>query len=129
MITVLCEQFIASLSEILVASSNIEKILTLEELEFLIHLGNGAKEPQCLRTIINDQYGAVSYIEPVHDEYNRKGVWNHTIIINLKDYFNSTTPIKLFQNHFLAYTKSPPKKLPQLRIEENVSTLTATTQN
>jgi len=129
MMRVQCEQFIASLSEIIATSPNIEKILTLEELEFLIHLGNGAKEPQCLRTIINDQYGAVSYIEPVHDEYNRKGVWNHTIIVNLKDYFNSTAPLKLFQNHFLAYTESPPKKLSQLRIEENVSTLTATTQN
>ena len=124
MIIVNCEQFIASLSEILATSPNIEKILTLEELEFLIHLGNGAKESQCLRTIINDHYGAVSYIEPIHDEYNRKGVWNHTIIINLKDYFNSTAPIKLFSNHFLTYQDTPPKKLSQLRIEENVSTAT-----
>lgn len=128
MIVVECEQFIASLSEIIVASQNIEKILTLEELEFLIHLGNGIKEPQCLRTIINDCYGAVSYVEPIHDEYNRKGVWNHTIIINLKDYFNSTEPIILFANLFFTFTEKPPKKLPALRVEENVSTFaTATT--
>ena len=119
-----CEQFIAVLSEIAVASPNIEKILTLEELEFLIHLGNGAQQPICLRTIINDNYGAISYIEPVQDEYHRKGVWNHTIIINLKEYFHSTNPLKLFTNYFFTYQNKMPKKLQTLRIEENVSTPT-----
>ena len=116
-----CEQFISCLSKLIVTSPNIEKVVTLEELEFLIHLGNGVKEPECLRTIVNDHYGAVSYIEPVQDEYNRKGVWNHTIIVDLKDYFNSTAPVTVFANSFFTYSESPPKKLPTLTVQENVS--------
>lgn len=116
-----CEQFIASLSEIITTSPNIEKLLTLDELRFLVQLGNGAKEPQCLRTIINDQYGAVTYIEPIEDNDHRKGVWNHTIIINLKEYFNSTMPTKILADKFFKYTKKPPKNLPILVMGENVS--------
>jgi len=119
-----CEQFISSLSKLLTTSPNIEKVVTLEELEFLIHVGNGLEEAKCLRTIVNDDYGAVSLIEPIHDEYNRKGVWNHTFIVNLKDYFNCTQPVKLFAKSFIRYSESPPKKLPTLTVQENVSNST-----
>lgn len=115
-----CEQFISCLSKLLTTSPNIEKVVSLAELEFLIHVGNGVEEAKCLRTTVNDDYGAVSYIEPVRDEYNRKGVWNHTIIVNLKEYFNSTAPITMFANKFFTYTVNPPKQLPTLTVKENV---------
>jgi hypothetical protein len=121
-----CEQFISSLSEIIAASPNIETALTLDELRFLAQLGNGIKQPQCLRTIINNQYGAVSYIEPIEDNDHRKGVWNHTIIINLKEYFNATMPTKFLADKFLLYTKNPPRKLQTIVMEQNVSPNPAT---
>lgn len=124
-----CEQFISCLSKLLTTSPNIEKVVSLAELEFLIHVGNGVEEAKCLRTIVNDDYGAVSYIEPVRDEYNRKGVWNHTIIVNLKDYFNYTQPIELFAKSFIRYSESPPKKLSTLTVKENVSTPTKPIQH
>ncbi len=119
-----CENLISSMSTLIATTANIEKILTLEELEFLIHLGNGAKEPKCLRTILNEHFGAVSYIEPIRDEYNRKGVWNHTIIVNLKEYFESTAPTELLAKSFIRYSANPPKKLEPITLEvpKNVST-------
>jgi hypothetical protein len=117
-----CEQFIVSLSEIIASSPNIEQVVTLDELRFLMDLGNGINQPQCLRTILNDKTGAISYIQPIQDELKRKGIWNHTIIVNLKDYFNSTEPARLFADKFFQYTDKLPKKLPTLKVDENVST-------
>ncbi len=112
-----CEQFISLLSRLVAASPNLEKILSLEELEFLIHLGSMADKPRCLRTIINDQYAAVSYIVPVNDEYNRKGVYNHTIIVSLKDYFNGTSPTRMFWPYFHKDTENLPRRLSSLKCE------------
>jgi len=101
-----CEHFTYSLATGLSTTPNVEKLLTPLELDFLCHIGDQAKTENCFRTAINPFIVAVTYIKPVRDAYNRKDVWNHTILIKYRDYFEDRErePVKLAAPHFLQPT-------------------------
>ena len=113
-----CEHFIYSLSTGLIASVKVEKYLTELELDYLCHIGDGAKEEKCFRTPINPFIIALTYIKPIKDEYKRKIIWNHTILIRYQDYFedHELEPAKLVAPYFLQPTKELPKNLEPIKI-------------
>lgn len=113
-----CEHFIYSLATGLISSPNVEKLLTPLELDFLCHIGDQAETENCFRTSINPHMLAISYIKPVQDKYNRKDVWNHTILIKYKDYFEDreTKPVELVAPHFISPIKEPIASLGPIEI-------------
>lgn len=88
------------MTKLVYTSPNLEKFISADDLHYLAHICLIAEEEKYLRTTLNDRIGAVSFIMPIRDEYNREGVWNHTFIFKLKDYFNETQPTQLFASKF-----------------------------
>jgi hypothetical protein len=113
-----CEHFTYSLATGLSTSPNLEKWLTPLELDYLCHIGDKLKTETCLRTPINPFVIAVTYIKPIRDGYNRKDVWNHTILIKYQDYFEDRElePAKLVAPHFLSPTAKSPESLEPIKI-------------
>jgi len=113
-----CEHFTFSLATGLNTTVNVEKWLTPLELDYLCHVGDKAVEPQCFRTPINPLVLAVTYVKPVRDRYNRRDVWNHTILIRYRDYFEDRErePAKLVAKHFLSPCSSQPADLEPIKI-------------
>lgn len=113
-----CEHFVYSLATGLIASANVEKLLTPLELDFLCHIGDRAKTEQCFRTSINPHIIAVTYVEPIRDDFNRKDVWNHTILIKYKDYFEDRekNPVELVAAQFVRSSVGSLEKLEPLKI-------------
>jgi len=116
--TVLCEHFTFSLATGLNTSVNVEKWLTPLELDYLCHIGDKLETETCLRTPINPRVVAVTYIKPVRDEYHRRDVWNHTILIRYRDYFEDREPepAKLVASHFISHGGDQPVDLEPIKI-------------
>jgi len=113
-----CEHFTFSLATGLNTSVNVEKWLTPLELDYLCHIGDKQTTETCLRTPINPRVVAVTYIKPVKDEYHRRDVWNHTILIRYRDYFEDREPepAKLVAAHFISPSSKQPVDLEPIKI-------------
>jgi len=113
-----CEHFIYSLATGLITSPKLEKMLTPLELDFLCHIGDKEKTKQCFRTKINKFVVALTYIEPIQDEYKRTDIWNHTILVEYQAYFNDreSHPLKLVGPHFVQPSGKSPRTLEPIKI-------------
>jgi len=110
-----CEHFIYALTQnngyVLLKSPNVEQMLTTENLNYLCHIGDNATEETYIQVrFTNEDLLACSYVKPTQDKYHRNGVWNHTIIIKLKDY------LKLVETHFIPETDKLPEKLEPIKV-------------
>lgn len=113
-----CEHFIYSLATGLITTANIEKLLTPLELDFLCHIGDKTETENCFRTTINPHIVAITYVKPVRDDFNRRDVWNHTILINYKSYFEDreTKPVELVAPYLIQPTTKLLENLEPLKI-------------
>lgn len=64
-----------------------------------------------------EQVLTVSFVHPVTDEYHRKGVWNHTIVIKFTDYLQLSQPSQFLAPYFIRVLPEPPGMLPVLQLE------------
>lgn len=97
----------------LVKSTHLDDILTEESLHYLCALDG----PGVIQTWLpKDQAVAVSYLSYTLDEYARRNMWNHTIVIPILDYMNIHSP-DLFEPFFVRETDEPPQNLKPLRID------------
>jgi hypothetical protein len=117
-----CEQFIYAMFDNYgykppIVSPNLLHIISQDMLQKLIHVGDKEKhetiiplywEPEKLITI--------SYIKLVEDKFGRQGIWNHTIIIRVKDFIYYAQPTLLIQKYFIRDEESLPLKLEPLII-------------
>jgi len=96
----------------------VENWLTPLELDYLCHIGDDAETETCFRTKITRFLVAITYIKPIRDNYSRKDVWNHTILINYQTYFEDreVDPAKLVAPHFLSPTVKTPQSLEPIKI-------------
>lgn len=60
----------------------------------------------------------ISFIRPTQDKDNRKGSWNHTIIIPIMDYLKLTQPKTIFAPYFIKELTEPPESLESITIGE-----------
>ncbi len=90
----------------------VDTLLNRQAVERLCHIGDKLESdaiiPQWWPV---QQVISISKIHPVVDELGRKGVWNHTILIRIEDFFYLANPVTFLAQHFLNPTDKPPSKL------------------
>jgi len=59
----------------------------------------------------------VTYIQNATDSYGRKGVWNHTIIIEITEYLEHASLKEMFADYARDRTREPPAQLDSLTIK------------
>lgn len=102
----------------LVKTSNVDKLLTQARLNELCHIGDKLRKNADLQNWLQPEgILALSHIEITFDEYNRKGVKNHTVLLDAKDWFDYTQPISIIKTYFLRELNKPPEKLEPIKIE------------
>ena len=117
-----CEQFIYALYNKhgyqLTKSVGLNKLLSNQRIQYLCHIGDGAEE-ECIVQLWfpSEQLLTVSNVHPVVDEYHRKGIWNHTIVVKFTDYLALTQPSSFLAPYFIKGLKEPPGMLPVLQVE------------
>ena len=118
-----CEHFIYALFNNrgyrLIKSAGVDGLVDDDNLYFLCHIGDNTPEPVTIQLRLpNEDLLAVSHVAPTEDEYGRRGVWNHTILIKLNDYLQLTQPSTMLQPYFINQTKEPPYELNPLTIKK-----------
>lgn len=84
--------------------------LSEESLREILKPLNVQTETRTCRYLEKEQLVAISYLKPQQDEYDRKGMWNHTILIPIREYLKKTDPIRLAEPYFI---KEVPSAIPQ----------------
>jgi hypothetical protein len=84
-------------------SKGVTALIGDNHLQFLCHVGDNVAEETYFQIWLpgDKPVLAVSRVHPVKDEYGRKGVWNHTILIDFNDYLQLTQPQSLFSPYFI----------------------------
>ena len=72
----------------LLKSEGLDKIVSRDSMEFLQQLGS-KKIVVTATPLCKDRLYAVSYLRPDKDEFGRPAMWNHTIIIQCDQMFES----------------------------------------
>jgi hypothetical protein len=62
---------------------------------------------------------AVSFLRPITDDYGRKTVWNHTILIELNSFVEEAKPENLVSSLLLRNPDEVPEKLKALEVSVN----------
>ena len=77
-----------------------DKLLSKDELTYLCHVADKLAEPAMLWWT-NGHVFTFTSTHPTQDEYKRKTVWNHTIILPFADYIRITEPFGFLSSHFI----------------------------
>jgi len=95
------------------------KIYQLSEnsLKEILQPINIEAETRICRFLEDEHLVAISYLKPQQDEYGRKGVWNSTLLIPIRDYLIKTDALKLAEPYFMKECGTPPKSLESIKIE------------
>jgi len=113
---VLCEHFIYGqfngLGYRTIKSANLHQIISSRSLRHLKNL-NG-RSP--IQTLLPEQVVAVTFLRNDTDEYGRKTMWNHTILISIQDYFN-LNPADFFERYFIREMQNPYGTLKPLKVK------------
>lgn len=95
-----------------IKSDGVDKILTTENFHHLCRLDG----PAIIKSWVpNDKLVARSYLSYTLDEYMRRNIWNHTILIEILDYIQIQNFDEI-DKHFIREDAKAPKKLEPLRI-------------
>jgi len=116
-----CEHFVYALFNNLgyktLKTGRLDVILTTNNLYNLQRL------PERSQTYVHwletEQLVAFSKVRGARDEYDRKGVWNHTLLIHINDYlaYTQTRPAETLDAYFLRELPSPSTRLEPIQIK------------
>ena len=118
-----CDHFVYALFDgigyKLIKTRNVVRILGDRNVSYLAHLGDRLDGDAYIQIWWpTEKAVTVSYVSPRHDEYGRKGVWNHTIILPIHDFLRLSQPATMLKAHFLPRLDVPPTSLSQIQIPE-----------
>ena len=95
-----------------VTSPNTHKIIGEDSFKYLRELkGEGV-----IQTLLPENVVAVSFLRSDSDDFGRKTVWNHTILIPIEDYF-TLNPSTMFTSHFKEVAKTKPNQLNTYKVQ------------
>lgn len=99
-----------------IQTSNVDNLITEQNLDRLKTLK--ASSQTHVHWLETEKIVALSQVHLTHDEYGRKGVWNHTILLNITDYisYTQTRPAQTLDTYFLKALPSPKTKLEPIQI-------------
>lgn len=101
----------------LVKSRGVTRLLSDTQLQYLSHMGDRATELTYSQFWFPDSdVLAISKITPVKDEYHRDAVWNHTLLVNMRDYLEYTKPSHVFDAYFLPQQTTLSNPLPPIEV-------------
>ena len=101
-----CEHFIHALlprsGYKTVMSKGVTQLLSRENLQMLMHIGDHIKKETTVRVWLPDvNILSISYLRPAKDQYSRSGVWNHTILLKIQNYFTLADPTPTLKPYFI----------------------------
>lgn len=107
-----CEHFVygpfPNVGYKLIKSSGVDKLLTAERINYLCRLTPNNKQRVVMAWLKEEDLVSISYIQKTQDDYGRTGVWNHTVLVKVRD-FLSMVPPDNFAKHFIQVTPVPPE--------------------
>ncbi len=112
------EQFLFALADdgryYFIKSPGVELILSDSNIQDL-RMRKRDNGPQWLPT---EQVVAIQHIEPTSDKSGREGVWNHTILIPIREYIQHSwmNPISSLNRLFLSKSGSLPARLESISL-------------
>lgn len=77
----------------------------------LRRLSPDGREREAYTILDKERLIAFSYLKPVIDKYGREGFWNHTILVPIIDYIESSKAIEKFRPFFIKNMKNPVQPL------------------
>jgi len=88
----------------------VDKLLNAKSLYQLCHIGDKLEGNAVIQLWWPTEHViSVSNIVPMmRDQYNRKGVWNHTVLLKIEDYFQLAKPSNLLANSLLSPMNEAP---------------------
>lgn len=89
----------------------VDKLLNQKSIYQLCHIGDKLEGNAVIQLWWPSEHViSVSNIVPMQkDQYNRKGVWNHTILLKIEDYFQLAKPSNLLADSLLSPMNEAPK--------------------
>jgi len=98
-----------------IKTSHIYDQISDQELLEICQQGGGIKKPTIITKCPNATI-PISLLVPVTDESERKGMWNHTILIKLGDLLKLIDLSKLLEPYFIHPLDKPPDKFEPIQI-------------
>jgi hypothetical protein len=121
------EQFIYALFDKggykLYKSPLVDKLLNTKSVYQLCHIGDKLQGNAVIQMWWPTEHViTVSNIVPMQlDQYNRKGVWNHTVLMKVEDYFQLAKPGGLLAHLLLSpFSEAPKTPLKPLEVKPSV---------
>jgi len=116
-----CEHFIFAhwkgMGYRLIKSPGLDKLVSRQTLTYLCHIGNNLeKEARVQVWLPSENLIAICYLRPEKDEYGRRTIWNHTILIDISDYLNLNYPA-FFEPYFIRNLEKPVSELKPIMIK------------
>ena len=100
----------------------VDKLLNEKSIYQLCHIGDKLEGNAVIQLWWPTEHViSVSNIVPMQkDQYNRKGVWNHTILLRIEDYFQLAKPAGLLAPFLLSpFSEAPKTPLKPLEVNVN----------
>lgn len=120
-----CEHFIFAywkgIGYKLIKSSGVDELVSRQTLMYLCHIGNNLeKEARVQVWLPSENLIAICFLKPGKDEYGRRTIWNHTILIDISDYLNLNYPT-FFEPYFIRKLDKPLDELDPIIIQTGKS--------
>jgi len=110
-----CEQFIYGhfngIGYRFIRTPNLTQKLSKKSIGYLKNL----KGNSIVQTLLPENIVAVTHLNYGKDEYGRKTVWNHTILVSMNDYFDLHPPT-LFEPLFIKNLEKPIEILEPVKV-------------
>lgn len=120
-----CEHFVNGYSAsqkrmIFLKSEGLSERLEPEDLVFLLRQGaTDGKETVALTPVCKSKAFALSFLKPTVDEYGRRGVWNHTILVPCGQILKGLRVEEVFSPFFIKEGDGVKAPLKPLQVEVN----------
>ena len=122
---IFCEHFINGYSPkqkrmLFLKSEGLNERLEPDDLAFLLRQGaTDGKETVTLTPVCKTKVFALSFLKPTVDEYGRRGVWNHTILVPCSQMIKGLRIDQIFSPFFIREDNGVKAPLKALQVEVN----------